>query len=63
MSKTMQVFEIFKKYSEVAEMNFKAKGSMVEWKLVAKKRFGKFSYVEVPSSPSSISVSFTYASN
>ena len=35
----MQVFEIFKKYSEVAEMNFKTKGVMFEWKLAARKSF------------------------
>ena len=43
-------------------MNFKSKGSVVEWKLTVRKSFEKISYVGVPSSPHSIYVSFTCVS-
>ena len=33
--------EIFLKYSEVADTNFKSKGLVVEWKLAARKSFEK----------------------
>ena len=40
-----------KKYSEVAETNFKAKGSMIEWKLAARKSFEKMIFCRVPPIP------------
>ena len=47
----MTFLEIFLKCSKVAKMNFKTKGSVIEWKLAARKSFEKFSCVRVPSSP------------
>ena len=44
-------FRKFSKHSKVAKTNFKSKGSVVEWKLVARKSFEKFSYVGVPPIP------------
>ena len=56
-------FGIFlKKHSKVAKTNFKSKGSVAKYKLVARKSFEEFSYVGIPSSPHSISMSFTYVS-
>ena len=54
-------FRKFLKHSKV-KTNFKSKGSVVEWKLATRKSFEKFSYVGVPSSPHSISISFTCVS-
>ena len=44
-------FRKFSKHSKVAKTNFKSKGSVVEWKLVARKSFEKISYVGVPPIP------------
>ena len=51
MRKIIQVLEIFLKYSEVVETNFKCKRSVVEWKLAARKSLEKISYVGVPPVP------------
>ena len=44
-------FKKISKHSKVVKMNFKSKGSVAEWKLVARKSFENFSYVGVPPIP------------